>query len=168
VTVRRGVRALGAALVLSCASAAAIAAPTVLDLRVTRADGTVAPLRDVIGDRAAVVAFWASYCAPCRAEVPALNRAAERWRDRNVRVLGVALESNVERVRDAQREWDMRYDVLSIAPGQDAETDALFPHGLPTAAFVSRGTATLHEKLLDEATLDRVVPTLVDPGTKRD
>lgn len=148
------------AAILLVASGAATA-PSVLDLRVARDDGTVAPLREVVGDRPAVVAFWATYCAPCRAEVPALTRAAERWRDRGLRVLGVALESDAARVRAASREWDMRYDVFTLAEGQETRTDALFPRGLPTTAFVAHGRATLHEHLVDDETLGRMVPPLL-------
>jgi thiol-disulfide isomerase/thioredoxin len=158
------VRAVGAVLVLVAASVAAAPAPGVLDLRVARDDGTVVALREVVGERPTVVAFWATYCPPCRAEVPPLNDAAERWRDRGLRVLGVALETDVDRVRDARRTWEMRYDVVTIAGGQDALTDRLFPRGLPTAAFVVRGTATLHEQLLDAATLERLVPPLLEPA----
>jgi thiol-disulfide isomerase/thioredoxin len=159
------VRAFGAALALAAASVAASAAPGVLDLRVARQDGTVVALREIVGDRPTVVAFWATYCAPCRAEVPALNHAAERWRDRGLRVLGVALETDGDRVREARRTWDMRYDVLTIAGEQDALTDRLFPHGLPAAALVTHGTATLHEPLLDDAALDRLVPPLLGAPT---
>jgi thiol-disulfide isomerase/thioredoxin len=157
------VRAVAALLVLAAAGATAAPPPDVLDLRVVRADGTVMALREVVGERPAVVAFWATYCAPCRAEVPALNEAAERWRGRGLRVLGVALETDAERVRDAERTWEMRYDVLPIAADQDALTDRLFPRGLPAAAFVAHGAATLHQELLDAAALGRLVPPLFEP-----
>jgi thiol-disulfide isomerase/thioredoxin len=159
------VRALGAALVLvgltARVSAAAPPDASVLDLRVVRADGTVATLREVVRDGPAVVAFWASYCPPCRAEVPALNRAAERWRARGLRVLGVALEEDADRVRDAARTWDMRYDVVRVAPGEDSRTERLFPRGLPTSALVAHGRATMHERVLDDGELERLVPPLV-------
>jgi thiol-disulfide isomerase/thioredoxin len=158
------VRTLGAALVGIAMGAAVAAAPDVLALRVTRADGGVATLREIVGERPTVVVFWATYCAPCRAEVPALNRAAERWREHGLRVLGVALEANAARVADARREWNMRYDVLTVADGEDAVTDALFPRGLPAAAFVARGKATLHDRLLDDETLARMVPPLLEPA----
>jgi thiol-disulfide isomerase/thioredoxin len=155
------VRAVGTALLVA-ATATAASVPGVLDLRVARENGTVVALREVIGDQPTIIAFWATYCPPCRAEVPALNDAVQRWRDRGLRVLGVAVETDVERVRDAKRSWDMRYDVVTIAADQDTLTDRLFPRGLPMAAFVVRGTVTLHEQLLDGAALERLVPPLLE------
>jgi hypothetical protein len=55
----------------------------------------------------------------------------------------------------------MRYETLRVAPGQDATVEALFPRGLPTAALLARGQATLHEKILDDDTLARVIPPLL-------
>lgn len=161
-------RAFGAALVGLALSVPVCAAPDVLALRVTRAEGGVATLREVIAARPTVVVFWATYCAPCRAEVPALNRAADRWRERGLHVLGVALETDAARMRAARTQWDMRYDVVTVAEGEEAVTDALFPHGLPAAAFVARGTATMHEKLLDDETLARMVPPLLEPARPSD
>ena len=155
-------RVVAAAVVLVALVRAAPAAPTVLDLRVRRDDGTVATLRDVVGDRPTLIAFWATYCVPCRVEVPALNRAAERWRERGLRVVGVAFDTDAARVRDTRRSWDMRYDVLTVAPGEPDTTDTLFPRSLPASAFVARGAALLHEGLLDDVTLERLVPALLE------
>jgi thiol-disulfide isomerase/thioredoxin len=142
--------------------------PTVLDLRVTRADGTVAPLRDVVGTRPTLITFWATYCAPCRAEVPTINRAAERWRADGLRVLGVALESDVARARDAHDTWGMRYDSVTIAKDQDALVESLFPHGLPTTAFVARDSLTLDDHFLDDEATARMIPPLLAPPKPRD
>jgi len=139
--------------------------PTVLDLSVVHHDGTVSPLRAIVRDGPAVVAFWATYCPPCRAEVPALNRAAEHWRARGLRVLGVALESNERRVRAAQSTWGIRYDVVWLAPGKDDLLERLFPRGLPVTAFVDHGKVTLHDRVLDDEELARRVPALLDGAT---
>jgi thiol-disulfide isomerase/thioredoxin len=140
---------------------------TVLDLRVTRDDGRVVPLREIVRAGPAIVAFWASYCPPCRAEVPALNQAAAHWRSRGVRVVGVALETDEDRIRAARRTWGIRYDVVRVAPGQDDLLGRLFPSGLPATAFVARGEATLQEHIVDTAELDRRVPALLDPTPLR-
>jgi len=138
---------------------------TVLDLRVVRRDGKPVPLRDVVRDVPTIIAFWATYCPPCQAEVPALNRAAERWRDRGLRVLGVAMDGDDPgRVRDAARTWGIRYDVIRIAPGQDDLTATLFPRGLPLAALVAHDRLIVHDGLLDDAALEKMVPPLLDAG----
>ncbi len=154
-------RLVAAAVVLFAVSPFALAAPTVLDLRIAREDGTVATLRDVVGNRPTLVAFWATYCAPCRAEVPTLNRAADRWRPQGLRVLGIALETDVARVRDAHRDWDMRYDAMPVAAGQESFTDALFPRGLPSSAVVAHGAAILHEHFLDDTAVEQLVGPLL-------
>jgi thiol-disulfide isomerase/thioredoxin len=136
----------------------------VLDLGVAQGDGPAAPLRTVVGDRPTIVAFWASYCVACRAEVPALNRAVDRWSARGLRVVGVSLESNAERVSAAQTAWGMRYDVYRLASQNDDLVGRLFPRGLPVAAFVRDGRTTLHEQLLDDAELARLVPPLLGHG----
>jgi len=160
------VRTVAALLVVLSTGLQALAAPpsSVLDLRVTRRDGTVTTARELVGDRPAVIAFWATYCAPCRAEVPVLNRAADRWRDKGLRVIGIAIEPDDARVREAGEEWGMRYDVHAIEGGQQTLTETLFPHGLPTSALVARGVATLHERILDDPTLERLVPPLLEPA----
>ena len=39
-----------------------------------------------------VVNFWATWCAPCRAEMPAFDRLNERWAERGVRFIGLSAE----------------------------------------------------------------------------
>jgi thiol-disulfide isomerase/thioredoxin len=43
-----------------------------------------------------VLNFWATYCAPCRVEMPALDRFGQHYIDQPVRVLAVALDEDRE------------------------------------------------------------------------
>jgi thiol-disulfide isomerase/thioredoxin len=40
-----------------------------------------------------VVNFWATWCAPCREEMPAFSRVHQRWKGRGVRFVGLSSEA---------------------------------------------------------------------------
>lgn len=58
------------------------------DFTLTAADGSTVKLSDLSGKRV-VLNFWATWCPPCRAEMPDLNRVAGDYRDQGVVVLAV-------------------------------------------------------------------------------
>ena len=57
-----------------------------------------------------LVNFWATWCVPCRGEIPVLQAAADAWRD-DVVVIGVALD-NAKDVRRFSQQAGIRYPLL--------------------------------------------------------
>jgi thiol-disulfide isomerase/thioredoxin len=57
-----------------------------------------------------VVNFWATWCVPCRSEIPVLQSAADAWRH-DVVVIGVALD-NAKDVRRFSQQAGIRYPLL--------------------------------------------------------
>ena len=47
-----------------------------------------------------VVNVWASWCAPCRAEVPLVSRFAQEWAPRGVRVVTVDTRDGIDPARE--------------------------------------------------------------------
>ena len=58
--------------------------------------------------RLLVLNFWATWCGPCREEMPAFTRVQARWKDRGVQFLGISAEE-VAKVSQFGRELGVTY-----------------------------------------------------------
>lgn len=67
---------------------------------------------DTLKGRPALVNFWATWCPPCREELPLLAKAHARY-GKKVGFLGLAVEDNVEFVGEYARAYGLRYPVAA-------------------------------------------------------
>lgn len=74
-------------------------------------EGTAQPLSQWRG-KILVVNFWATWCPPCREEMPELSEFQQRFHSKNVAVLGIATDE-VEKIRAFVRESPTHYPLLS-------------------------------------------------------
>ena len=83
-----------------------------------------------------VLDFWATWCVPCIAEIPALNRLQEKYGAKGVRVVGVALASgDAAEVKPFVGRNKMKYTVLM---GDDDQVYDLNVVAFPTTYLVTR------------------------------
>jgi thiol-disulfide isomerase/thioredoxin len=81
-----------------------------------------------------VINFWASWCAPCRAEMPMLVRAAHAYAGRGIIVLGMDVD---DAPTDARRFLALyRVDYPIVIVPNDRLSRAYGVIGLPTTVFV--------------------------------
>lgn len=111
-----------------------------------------------------VVNFWATWCAPCREEIPALMRVYRKYAPNGVEVVGIALD-NALKVQKYSKEMGMDYVLLiagaqTLALGRDLGNQAgVLPY---TVVLDRAGTVVYtHAGAITEATLEPVLRPLL-------
>jgi peroxiredoxin len=81
------------------------------DLVLNDLDDTRRNLADYRG-KVVAVNFWATWCPPCRHELPSMERAYKAYRDRGFVILGVNVGENWETVAPFLEDFALTYPVL--------------------------------------------------------
>jgi cytochrome c biogenesis protein CcmG/thiol:disulfide interchange protein DsbE len=97
--------------------------------------GTSLSLADLQG-KAVVLNFWATWCLPCRVEMPALEQTWLDWQDEGLIIVAVNLQESPGRVADYAEELGLTFPVLL---DQDASIFQQYQVQLyPTTFFIGR------------------------------
>lgn len=108
--------------------------------------------------RPTVVNLWASWCGPCKEEMPAVQRFADANRD--VRVVGIAVDDSPDAAREFAREVGVTFP-LGV-DDDDAVGDGYGVTGLPTTLVLDRSgrLAATWAGPVTEAELGRLTASL--------
>lgn len=111
--------------------------------------------------------FWATWCTPCKEEIPEFVELQNKYRDRGVTFIGVAIDRTAA-VTDFVERYGMNYPVLI---GEQAAVDAAKAYGnqigaLPYTTFVNRsGRIThVHRGRLPKAEAEAILQDLTNPA----
>ncbi|MXZ25471.1 MAG: TlpA family protein disulfide reductase [Caldilineaceae bacterium SB0665_bin_21] len=83
-----------------------------------------------------VLNFWASWCNPCRREIPELVEATQRF-GQEVRVVGIVMPSDAEGARTMAAEFGINYELTVDAAGGRGHAD-YDVRSIPTTYFIDR------------------------------
>jgi thiol-disulfide isomerase/thioredoxin len=111
-----------------------------------------------------VVNFWATWCAPCREEIPALLKVNRKHGAKGIQLVGIAID-NVSKVREYATEMGIDYVLLignveTLGISKDLGNRAGV---LPFTVVLDRAgrVAYAHAGALTEASLDAVLTPLL-------
>lgn len=105
--------------------------------------------------KAVVLDFWASWCGPCRAEAPVLQRLHERYAAEGVQIVGVNTSDEEGMAAPAARKWKLSFPI--VVDGDHRIARQYGVSGLPTLVVISKTgkivairTGTTSEAVLEE------------------
>lgn len=78
-----------------------------------------------------IINFWATWCEPCRREIPLLKSVAAEWSGRDFEVIGIAVD-HPDKVASFAAEFAIHYPLLI---GEQDALDAAAALGMETPAF---------------------------------
>ena len=112
-----------------------------------------------------VLNFWASWCIPCREEMPAFERMWQRYRDQGVQIVGVNYQDSVAGAEAFVEEVDVTYPIALDENGSLASK--LGVRGLPQTFFIDEDFRFEKISVGDavEGSGDRVVFGAIDEKT---
>ncbi len=112
-----------------------------IDFAGSNIDGTPAKFSDYVGKGSYVlVDFWASWCGPCRREMPNLRAVYEKHKENGLVLLGVNVWDEKEACIKAMEEEEMTWPIL-YASDDTSATDTYGIRGIPTIIlFAPDGT----------------------------
>ncbi|MBI1995127.1 MAG: TlpA family protein disulfide reductase [Deltaproteobacteria bacterium] len=103
------------------------------DFSLPTPDGRKISLKDFRG-KIVFLNFWASWCAPCREEMPAMDRLYKEFKDKNFVVLAVAVKDRKQDAISFVKELKLTYPI-GLDP--EGEVGLLYgAWGLPTTYLI--------------------------------
>jgi thiol-disulfide isomerase/thioredoxin len=101
------------------------------DFSLSNLDGKSTPISTWAG-RPLVINFWATWCAPCRREIPLLNTLAGEWASQDdVAVVGIAVDHR-DQVSQFAAQFKIGYPLLV---GEEDALDVAAKFGVASPAF---------------------------------
>lgn len=132
------------------------------DVQFKKLDGGDLRLADLRG-RVVVLNFWATWCIPCRSEIPLLNSMQKALEGEGLTVVGVSYDDTKELIEEFQK--DLKQDYTVVLGGKDVGQQ-LPATPLPTTYFIDR-QGNIRDKFIGErsqAAFESVIKLLLQEG----
>ena len=132
------------------------------DFEMADVDGNMHKLSEyVAANKVTLVDFWASWCGPCRAEMPAVKAAYEAYKGKGFGIVGVSLDNNKDAWTAAIKNLGMEWAHISDLQGWNCAGAKLYGvNSIPATVLVAQDGTILARNLRGEAIQEKLAEIL--------
>jgi cytochrome c biogenesis protein CcmG/thiol:disulfide interchange protein DsbE len=80
------------------------------------------------------VNFWATWCPPCKAELPIIKQKYDKYKGQGLAIIGIDMQENPNQVRDYIK--SNGYDWTFVVDSDGKITNRFFTEGIPNLVFI--------------------------------
>ena len=93
-----------------------------------------------------VINLWATWCGPCRLEMPQLEALSTKFKDRGLTVVGISVDDSPEEIQKIAKEYKITYPML-VGLGQENLIRSLGYQDLLPLSILIRADGTVAERV---------------------
>ena len=125
-------------------------------------EGNPMKLADIIAkNKYTLIDFWASWCGPCRREMPNVIAAYKEYNKKGFGIVGVSLDNDADKWKAAIKEMGMTWDHMSDIKGWQCEGAALYGvNSIPATVLVAQDGTIIERNLRGEAIKEKLAELL--------
>lgn len=128
------------------------------NLTMNNPEGKEVSLSDYVGKgKLVLIDFWASWCGPCRREMPELVKLYNKFKTKNFEIVGVSLDNNSDAWKNAIKQMNMTWPQMSDLKGWQCEGASVYGvSSIPYTILVSADGTILERNLQGDALYQKI------------
>ena len=132
------------------------------DIQLPDPDGKTLKVSDYVGkNKYVLIDFWASWCGPCRAEMPTVVEAYTKFHDKGFEVIGVSLDNDKDAWVKAIEKLQMPWPQMSDLKGWESEAAATYHvQAIPANVLLDQQGNIIAKDLRGEDLLNKMAEVL--------
>lgn len=132
------------------------------DFEMADVEGAMHSLSEYIAaNEVTLIDFWASWCGPCRAEMPAVKAAYAAYKDKGFGIIGVSLDNNKEAWVKAIADLGIEWPQLSDLQGWNCAGAKLYGvNSIPATVLVNKEGVIVARNVRGEAIQEKLAEIL--------
>lgn len=139
---------------------------TFRDFKVYNKKGEAVKLSDYKGKKGIVINFWASWCPPCKAEMPYFNEATKKYKDKDVEILMINITDGMRETEAKALDYieSKGYNMNVMFDKDLSAASAYEVEALPRTIFIDKEGNIINNYtgLISEEILDNNIKNIIE------